>query len=353
MKRVLLVKLSSMGDIIHTLPAVTDACQADPGLQLHWLVEESFAEIPRWHSGVHQVHTVALRRWKKGLLRGENWRQANRAVRNLRRLHFDRAVDAQGLVKSALTARLGCGAPLHGPHRSWAREPLSSLFYSSRHRVDPKDHVVQHMRALMAASLDYALPTRAADYGLQRERLPAPPAELAEPPYMLLLHGAGWTSKAWPEAYWLELATQLWQQYQIPLYLPWGNLAEKQRAERIVAGLSAGAHLLPRLKLGEMASLIADAHMVVGLDSGFGHLAAALGRPHITLFGATNPHYSGVSSSSGTLLPAEYSCAPCMKRVCPLPVTSLDEAQIHPPCFKSLSPELVLDAIKQQLKPEL
>ncbi|MEG3640086.1 lipopolysaccharide heptosyltransferase I [Magnetococcus sp. PR-3] len=354
MSRLLLVKFSSMGDLIHALPAVTDAVNAIPNLQLDWVVEEAFQAIPSWHPGVNHCHVIGLRRWKKALLRRDHRREIGAFIKQVRHTPYDTVLDAQGLMKSALTARLCAPAtPLHGPSKSWAREPLACHLYHQPHPVTKPDHVITQLRQLMALTLGYSLPTSAADFGIVRDRLPDRPAwwlisgDKQETPYLIFLHGAGWTSKAWPEPYWLDLAKQLGQMHKMPILLPWGSAEEKQRALRIAAA-EKWCRVLPKMDMQQVAALIADATAVIGLDSGFGHLAAALNTPHVTLYGATNPDYSGVAGQDGVLLRSKRTCAPCMKRVCPLPA---EQQGINPPpCFETLPPQAVVQAITQAME---
>ncbi|ABK44059.1 lipopolysaccharide heptosyltransferase I [Magnetococcus marinus MC-1] len=355
MSRLLLVKFSSMGDLIHMLPAVTDSLRAIPHLQLDWLVEEAFQAIPSWHPGVGQRHIIGLRRWKKAFFARENRQQMAHFIASVRQTPYDCVIDAQGLMKSALTARLCApGTPLHGPSKQWAREPLACHLYHHRHGVAKPGHVITQLRQLMAASLGYSMPTTPADFGIERSRLPACPpwwqdheGAQATTPYLIFLHGAGWSSKAWPEPYWVELARQMGQQHPLPILLPWGSVEEFNRAQRIAAQAPM-CQVLPQLSMAQVAALIADAAAVVGLDSGFAHLAAALNTPHITLYGATNPDYSGVAAQRGALLRSSRACAPCMQRRCPL---SLEEqGALAPPCFTSLPPAHIATALTQLLE---
>lgn len=280
--RVLLIKTSSLGDVIHTLPALTDALQALPGVQFDWVVEEGFAEIPAWHPAVAQVIPVAIRRWRKHLwstLRNGEWR---RFKQRLRETHYDLVIDAQGLLKSAWLTRY-VTAPVAGLDRDSAREPIASRFYDRRYPVPRDQHAVERVRQLFALALGYPLPATTGDYGLDRARL----ADPQEVPYLLFLHGTTWASKHWPEADWRALAERMsargWA-----VRLPWGNAEEKARAERIVGGLENAA-VLPRLNLAGVAKVIAGARACVAVDTGLGHLAAALDVPSISLYGPTLP----------------------------------------------------------------
>lgn len=254
--RVLLVKTSSLGDVIHTLPALTDAARAIPGIQFDWVVEEGFAEIPAWHPAVARVIPVAIRRWRKNLwqtLRNGEWR---RFKQRLKEVDYDLVIDAQGLLKSAWLTRYVGKTPVAGLDRDSAREPLASRFYRRAYPVAWGQHAVERTRQLFAQALDYPLPESVGDYGLDREQLAD-----ADPgaPYLVFLHGTTWDTKHWPEAYWRELAERMCERGW-SVRLPWGSAAERERAGRLAAGLENAA-VLPRLSLAGMAKVLAGARL--------------------------------------------------------------------------------------------
>jgi heptosyltransferase-1 len=283
---VLVVKLSSLGDVIHTLPALGDAAAARPGIRFDWVVEEGFAEIPAWHGAVDRVIPVALRRWRKRPLQavtGPEWRRARAALGAQR---YDAVIDAQGLVKSAVIARL-VAAPRYGMDRSSARERLAALAYDHPLAVPRDMHAVQRSRLLFARALGYALPATPADYGIGT----AITAATNLPPALLFLHGSARAEKLWPEAHWVALAA-LATAAGYRVCLPWGNATEEQRARRIAAA-GADAEVLPRLDLNALAALLRGARGAVAVDTGLGHLCAALGVPAVSLYGPTSTRLVG------------------------------------------------------------
>lgn len=192
--RVLIIKTSSLGDVIHTLPALTDAAQAIPGIRFDWVVEEGFAEIPCWHPAVDQVIPVAIRRWRKNLwqtIKSGEWKAFKQRVRERK---YDLVIDAQGLVKSAWLTRY-VKAPVAGLDRYSAREGWASRFYDRRLSVATGQHAVERVRQLFAMALAYDLPEGIGNYGLDLERLQLPPAA----PYVVFLHGTTWATKRWPK----------------------------------------------------------------------------------------------------------------------------------------------------------
>ncbi|WP_313574486.1 lipopolysaccharide heptosyltransferase RfaC [Pseudescherichia sp.] len=286
--RVLIVKTSSMGDVLHTLPALTDAMQAIAGIRFDWVVEEGFAQIPSWHEAVDRVIPVALRRWRKAWF-SDPVKAERRAFREtLRAVHYDAIIDAQGLVKSAaLVTRLAHGLK-HGMDWQSAREPLASLFYSRRHHIARQQHAVERTRELFAKSLGYSKPQTQGDYAIARHFVED---SAAGEPYAVFLHATTRDDKHWPEARWRDLLA-LMATSGLKIKLPWGAPHEEARARRLAEGFDY-VEVLPRLSLEKVARELAGARMVVSVDTGLSHMAAALDRPNFTLYGPTDPGLIG------------------------------------------------------------
>jgi heptosyltransferase-1 len=287
--RVLIVKTSSMGDVLHTLPALTDAAQAIEGIRFDWVVEEGFAQIPGWHDAVDNVIPVALRRWRKAWFSApiKAERQAFRT--RLQATHYDAVIDAQGLLKSAaLVTRLAHGTK-HGMDWHSAREPLASLFYNRRHQIPKPQHAVERTRELFAKSLGYDKPTTQGDYAIARHFLNHLNPDAGD--YAVFLHATTRDDKHWPESHWRELIA-LMADSGLRLKLPWGAPHEEERARRLAEGFDY-VEVLPRMSLEEVARELAGARFVVSVDTGLSHLTAALDRPNITLYGPTDPGLIG------------------------------------------------------------
>ncbi|WP_196209578.1 lipopolysaccharide heptosyltransferase RfaC [Citrobacter sp. Res13-Sevr-PEB04-36] len=287
--RVLIVKTSSMGDVLHTLPALTDAQQAIPGIQFDWVVEEGFAQIPSWHSTVDRVIPVAIRRWRKAWFSAPIKAERKTFRDTVRLQQYDVIIDAQGLVKSAaLVTRLARGIK-HGMDWSTAREPLASLFYNRKHHIARQQHAVERTRELFAKSLGYTKPQSQGDYAIAQHFLNDLNANAGQ--YAVFLHATTRDDKHWPEANWRELIGLL-NNAGIRIKLPWGAPHEETRAKRLAEGFSY-VDVLPRMSLEEIASVLAGAKFVVSVDTGLSHLTAALDRPNITLYGPTDPGLIG------------------------------------------------------------
>lgn len=326
--RVLLIKTSSMGDVIHSLPALTDAQRAIPGIRFDWVVEEGFTDIPAWHPAVDKIIPVAIRRWRKNLWR--TWRSGEyRAFKHrLKQQQYDLVLDAQGLIKSAWLTR-GLSAPVAGLDRASAREPLASLFYDCRYSVNPQLHAVERVRLLFAQALGYPKPDTVGDYGLDRQQIAQQYAEVPVESYMMFVHGTTWPSKHWPETHWRALAEYCNAQGRTVL-LPWGNAEEQQRAERIAAELPL-VKVLPKLSIAQVASYLAGATACIAVDTGLGHLTAALATPCVSLYGPTRPEHIGAYGRDQIHLCATGPHA--------------GKGDKEQPCFDGLGPEQVIQAL--------
>ncbi|POT55635.1 lipopolysaccharide heptosyltransferase 1 [Citrobacter amalonaticus] len=287
--RVLIVKTSSMGDVLHTLPALTDAQQAIPGIRFDWVVEEGFAQIPSWHGAVDRVIPVAIRRWRKAWFSAAI-KAERKAFRNaVQTEQYDAIIDAQGLVKSAaLVTRLARGIK-HGMDWQTAREPLASLFYNRRHHIARQQHAVERTRELFAKSLGYNKPQTQGDYAIAQHFLTNLDADADQ--YAVFLHATTRDDKHWPEANWRELISLLGDA-GIHIKLPWGAPHEEARAKRLAEGFDY-VEVLPKMSLEGIARILAGAKFVVSVDTGLSHLTAALDRPNITLYGPTDPGLIG------------------------------------------------------------
>ncbi len=293
--RILLVKTSSLGDVIHNLPVASDILRRFPESKIDWCVEAPFQAIPRLHPGIHDVIPVAIRRWRQNLFKNSTWQEFKVFRAQIEALPYSKIIDTQGLLKSALLTRLASGER-HGYDKNSIREPIASCFYDQRHSVPPQMHAVQRNRQLVAQALGYSeqLPDMPLDYGLHI----APPQttdNFTTAPYAVLLTASSRDNKLWSESNWINLGRKL-AQANILVRLVAGNPVERTRAERIATEIP-GASMLPPSSIASLAEQLAGARLVIGVDTGLTHLAAALSRPTVAIYVSTDPGLTGVLGS--------------------------------------------------------
>jgi lipopolysaccharide heptosyltransferase I len=291
--RVLIVKLSSLGDVVHTMPVVHDIRAAHPEALVDWVVEPGFAPLVRRVQGIHSSIECALRRWRKRWWTGavrEEWRLFREAIGGER---YDAIIDFQGLTKSALVARLACG-PRYGlanqtegashewPARWLVHHPIE---------VEPRIHALDRARVLAARVLGYAVQGPPV-FGLRPHALDATERT------MVFVHGTSRDDKLWPDAHWIELGRRVMGQgWRIAL--PQAGAAESERAERIAAALAPAAEVWPSMSLDALADRMGATHGVVGVDSGLSHIAVALDLPHVQIYNFPTAWRTGPLASHG------------------------------------------------------
>jgi heptosyltransferase I len=336
MRRYLIVKMSSLGDVVHMLPAITDMTRIHPELKFDWVVEKGFAEIPAWHSAVENIIPIQLRQWRKApwqAVKSGAWRAFKH---NLQSRSYDGVLDAQGLFKSSIVSCFAKG-PRIGLDRHSAREGLASVLYHQKIAVSPHQHAVTRLREYFAKIFDYPIPTSPPDFGIDINQL----SQLkVSTNYIVFLHGTTWDTKHWPLAYWEKLI-KLATESEIEVYLPWGSDAERQRAEQLAAICPDNVRVLPKLSLREITYVLAKAKAIVAVDTGLGHIAAALGRPVLSLYGPTDPGLTGAYGPHSQHVGATLPCSPCFKRTCALN----ESGPIQPPCFRAITPERVWERL--------
>jgi lipopolysaccharide heptosyltransferase I len=278
---VLFVKTSSIGDLVHHMPALTEARQRRPGARFAWVVEESFVPLVKLHPGVDEIIPVASRRWRRSLLQPSTWREVRDFRRKLKERTYDHIIDTQGLLRSAMICRIAHGLS-HGYDPDSIRETAASRLYDVQHRVSRGLHAIERNRILTGLALGY-VPKGEPNFGIERVALAQP----SERPYAVFLHGTARQTKEWPQHHWMALGEAL-DPRGLRIILPWGTESERTRSEMIAARLS-NAEVPARQPLDVMARLIAGASLVIGLDTGLLHLAAALDVPVAAVFVDTEP----------------------------------------------------------------
>ena len=331
--RVLIVRLSSMGDVVHTLPALTDAAKSIPNISFDWAVDESFAQIPAWHKSVETVIPTALRRLRRGFRQGLKSREINSHVKKLRAVKYDFVVDLQGEFKSAMISRLARGMRC-GFDSASIHELGAQIIYRKKYFVPKGRHSILRMRKLLAQALGYSFVESEVDYGIDKLRLPPMPLELPKP-FLVFIHSTSWDSKCWHEIYWKDL-TKRATKAGFCVVLPWGDESERLRSERI-ADNNDKVFVLPKLSIAEKASIIHASAATVGLDTGLSHIAAALGVPSLTIYGATDPLLVGTTGARQLHLVSDFECVKCHRTQC----TYIKEEELKPACLLEFTPEKV------------
>ena len=284
MSKILFIKTSSLGDVIHNMPAVSEVQARLPGARIAWLVEEAYVPLVRLHPAVTDIIHVAARRWRKQPFSSATWREIGERRRAIGAETYDAVIDTQGLLRTGMLSRSARGTR-HGYDRRSIREPLGAMFYDVKHAVSRDLHAIERNRLLTGLALGYA-PGGPPNYGLDREHL-----REGNRPYAVFLHGTARPEKEWAAQNWIALGKALAGR-GLDLVLPWGNEREHARAAHLAANIAKG-RVADAMPLDRMARLIAGAQFVVGVDTGLVHLAAALGVPLVAIFGGSRPDLTG------------------------------------------------------------
>jgi heptosyltransferase-1 len=285
---VLVVRPSSLGDVVHALALVTDVVRARPGIAVDWVAEPAFAELPAMSPHVRDVIPFALRRWRKAPFAGATLKEIGAFRRKIRARRYEAILDLQEQLKGGVVARMARGLR-HGFDRASIREPIATWLDDVHHRVPKGMHFATRCRVLAAAALGYELD------GPARWTIVPPPVNAHAPrdDYAVVLHATSRKDKLWPEDRWRALI-EGFADAGLATLLPWGSEEERTRSERLAAGI-AGTVVPPRQSLQELSALLAHAKLAVGVDTGLTHLAAALRTPTIALFTQTDPAGAGVA----------------------------------------------------------
>ena len=341
--RVLLVKHTSMGDVIHALTALTDAWHALPDIQFDWSINAGFADVARWHPAVRRIITNDHRKWRRHPV--TYWRngEIKTYLRELRQETYDCVIDGQTNFKSALATRIAKSPVKCGYDKADCAESIAHLAYNHKYAVDKNQHAITRLRQLFAASLGYTVPDTPPDFGIDRSRFIRPAVNLPEK-YLLFIHNASWQTKLWPEQYWQQLI-KLATGAGYHVLLPAGNAEEQERSSRLATGY-AHAWALPRLSLSELGYIIQYACGAVSVDTGLSHLVGALDRPGINMYGATDSRLIGVMGANQKLVQGTYHCAPCYRKKC---IYADADIPVHPPCFEAVTPAWIWEELSSRL----
>jgi len=311
MKRVLIIKVTSLGDIVEALPVVADIQRHYPGVKVDWAADESFAEIVRWNAGVDRVLCAPLRRFKRARS-WEDLRMIAGSIRELRAERYDAIIDIHGVYKSAIIAWLARGRRRFGYQAKDLGERGAAFAYTHRFGPRPDCDAWHGMRVSTGEALGYAVDTPPEfDLRVPRDGTPVLPAPAG--PTALLFHSTSKDEKCWPVEHWIALGCELAAR-GLRIEIPWGSDAERRRAAEIAAGVPDAA-VLPRLTVTQIAQRIEDASLVVGADTGFVHLSHALTKPTVMVFVATSPDHCGVRAPGRSISVGDGAQVPPVARV--------------------------------------
>lgn len=304
MQKKLIIKTSSLGDIVHMLPAISDAAKKTPDISFDWVLESSFAEIPAWHPQVDNIIQSDIRRWRKSLLQKSTWVEMKQFKQELQQTRYKKIIDSQGLIKSAVLGCLSKGETW-GYDKNSITESLASYCYNHTVSVPFKEHAVTRNRLLLAKSLGYSLENLSLDYGIAgnkafSEALSHLAKEITIPErFIVALHGTSRIDKEWPIAHWDNFIKAM-ENAGYAVLIPWSNDAELARANKL-AEQNDNVTVLPRCSLTTLAGLIETASAVIGMDTGLMHVAAAFNKKGIALYPVTQPELTGVLSTSNSI----------------------------------------------------
>jgi len=282
---ILLVRVSSLGDVLHNLPMVADILRRHPDANVDWVVEEGYVSLVRLNPRVRKIIPFALRRWRKSLGQKATLVEIKGFFKTLREERYDYVFDTQGLLKTGIimaAARLNPGGGkigLANGSEGSGYEGISRIFHTRSIALDPRTHAVARGRMVAAAALGYSADT-APDFGLPGPDLANRPDWMPREDYAVFFHGTARDAKKWAPENWIVTGRAL---APMPVLLAWGSAAEKQEAEALAASLP-NARVLPRLSMDQAVALARNAALAIGVDTGLTHIAAAFLRPTVELY---------------------------------------------------------------------
>jgi heptosyltransferase-1 len=288
---ILLVRVSSLGDVLHNLPIVADIHRHFPDARVDWVVEEGYVSLVKLNPHVRKVIPFALRRWRKGLGKASVRAELSGFFRDLRAEQYDYVFDTQGLIKTGIV--MACARTRPGGQKvgmangteDSGYEGISRIFHSRSIPVEPRTHAVARGRQVVAAALGYAVDTPP-DFGLPAPAGSPRPAWMPPEDYAVFFHGTARDAKKWPTAHWIALGEAL---APMTILLPWGSPREKGEADRLAQALPH-ARVLPKLSMMDAVELARHAALAVGVDTGLTHIAAAFVRPTVEIY-ADSPRW--------------------------------------------------------------
>jgi heptosyltransferase I len=348
--KILIIKLSSIGDIIHTFPAIIDATANVENITIDWLIDDNFKDVPELLNFSANLNNniipISLRDIKKNI-NFNNIKNFLIKLLNLKTAHYDLIIDAQGLLKSALIAKfIKKNSKIAGFNWGYCKESIASVFYDYKFNIEKQLHAVTRIRKLFAAALNYNIYDQEEyiNFGLKQKKF----FKLEElinkkiDNYIVFLHGTTWETKEWPIQYWQKLS-ELLNQNNIKIVVSFYNVKEQNLTKELALN-NPNVTVVSDLNIMQIARMLANAMAVVAVDTGFAHLAGAIGVPTIGIFGPTCTHKSKITGKASVNLQSNYHCAPCLSRVCL--EYKHKRSDIKQPCLKEITPEIVYSKLQ-------
>ncbi|MBK5276405.1 MAG: lipopolysaccharide heptosyltransferase I [Desulfuromonadales bacterium] len=345
--RILIVKISAMGDVLHALPVLDYLKQASPGCEIDWVVEEVFADLLRDNPLISIVHTVKFKKWKRKPFSPATVKEVLNARNGLSQRAYDLVIDIQGNIKSGMVAWLsGCPRRV-GFSRADAQESLNAQFINRSIALRSEDrHITDQYLRIAGASFDLDF----SGLQLHTDVCTRPADDLAadvlveryseDGPVFLIHTGTTWQTKFWYESGWIELGRRIMSTFPgTVLLFSWGNDSERSAAERITAALGCQAVQLDKMPIMSLAALVKKVDLVIGGDTGIVHLAAATGTPTVSYYRSSDGLRSGPRGDRHAIVQAPMPCARCFRTRC----------EKDGECRESITPELLLLAIRRVL----
>jgi heptosyltransferase I len=321
--RVLIIKASALGDVIHALPVLDYLHQVSPGVEIDWVVEEPFLEVLAGNPLLHAIHTVRTKVWRKHPFAASTWREIGALKETLRERDYDMVFDIQGNLKSGLVCWLSGVEQRVGFIREEVRERLNLLFTTRRVPLRKIDyHVTEKYLRLVSVpfgrdyremQLSSTIGTSAGDDADAEALL----ATLSDGLVFLFHCGTTWQTKLWAPESWAELGREVLDSFpEATILLSWGNQAERAVVAEVARGIGPGARIIDRYPLKALAAIMKKVDLVVAGDTGPVHIAAAVGTPTVSLYRATNGKLTGPRGERHVILQSPMHCTKCARKSC-------------------------------------
>lgn len=344
--RILIVKMSALGDVIHALPVLAYLKQAAPDAEIDWVVEEAFADLLMGHPLVAQLHRVHFKQWKKQPFSSRTRNEIRTVAAALAARSYDLVFDIQGNIKSGIVTRITGCPQRYGFTVDNTQERLNVLGTNRRIPMQAEDYHItdQYLRVVSAPfAFDFRgrdLEAQVATSGNDDEWARDYVRQLGAERVVLCHMGTTWETKFWHEDGWVALGRQLAEVFPQVLQLySWGNADEQQVAGRVVQAIGSRAQVIDRMPLSRLAAVLKKVNLVMGGDTGVVHLAAAVGTPTVSYYRSSDGARSGPRGSKHRIIQASMPCTRCFKTRCD---------RDHD-CRLSISVTMLMDAVNQLL----